>query len=105
MTLLQAAGVPQQNGSMMWIMLIAMFAIMYFFMIRPQQKKQKELNNFRKTLQLNQRVITAGGIYGTIKEISDTEVVLEIAQNVRIHIDKNSVFAAAADANQSQAAK
>ena len=86
-------------------MLIAMFAIMYFFMIRPQQKKQKELNNFRKTLQLNQRVITAGGIYGTIKEIGDTEVVLEIAQNVRIHIDKNSVFAAAADANQSQAAK
>ena len=105
MTLLQAAGVPQQNGSMMWLMLIAMFAIMYFFMIRPQQKKQKELNNFRKTLQLNQRVITAGGIYGTIKEIGDTEVVLEIAQNVRIHIDKNSVFAAAADANQSQAAK
>ena len=90
---------------MMWIMLIAMFAIMYFFMIRPQQKKQKELNNFRKTLQLNQRVITAGGIYGTVKEISDTEVVLEIAQNVRIHIDKNSVFAAAADANQSQAGK
>lgn len=105
MTLLQAAGMPQQNGSMMWIMLIAMFAIMYFFMIRPQQKKQKELNNFRKTLQLNQRVITAGGIYGTVKEISDTEVVLEIAQNVRIHIDKNSVFAAAADANQSQAGK
>ena len=105
MTLLQAAGMPQQNGSMMWIMLIAMFAIMYFFMIRPQQKKQKELNNFRKTLQLNQRVITAGGIYGTVKEISDTEVVLEIAQNVRIHIDKNSVFAAAADANQSQTGK
>ena len=92
-------------GMMMWIMLIAMFAIMYLFMIRPQQKKQKELNNFRKTLQLNQRVITAGGIYGTVKEISDTEVVLEIAQNVRIHIDKNSVFAAAADANQSQAGK
>ena len=105
MTLLQAAGMPQQNGSMMWIMLIAMFAIMYFFMIRPQQKKQKELNNFRKTLQLNQRVITAGGIYGTVKEIGDSEVVLEIAQNVRIHIDKNSVFAAAADANQSQAGK
>ena len=105
MTLLQAPAAAPQGGGMMWIMLIAMFAIMYFFMIRPQQKKQKELNNFRKTLQLNQRVITAGGIYGTIKEIGDTEVVLEIAQNVRIHIDKNSVFAAAADANQSQAAK
>ena len=105
MTLLQAAGVPQQNGSMMWIMLIAMFAIMYFFMIRPQNKKQKEINNFRKSLQLNQRVITAGGIHGTVKEINDSDVMLEIANNVRIRVDKNSIFAAAADANQSQAAK
>lgn len=89
----------------MWIMLIAMFAIMYFFMIRPQNKKQKEINNFRKSLQLNQRVITAGGIHGTVKEINDSDVMLEIASNVRIRVDKNSIFAAAADANQSQAAK
>ena len=47
------------DGSMMWIMLIAMFAIMYFFMIRPQNKKQKEIANFRKSLQVNQKVITA----------------------------------------------
>ena len=89
---------------MMWIMLIAMFAIMYFFMIRPQNKKQKEINNFRKSLQLNQRVITAGGIHGTVKEINDSDVMLEIASNVRIRVDKNSIFAAAADANQSQQA-
>ena len=50
------------GGSMMWIMLIAMFVIMYFFMIRPQNKKQKEIANFRKSLQVNQSVITAGGI-------------------------------------------
>ena len=91
------------DGSMMWIMLIAMFAIMYFFMIRPQNKKQKEIANFRKSLQVNQKVITAGGIHGIIKEIND--VVLEIASNVKIHIDKNSIFAAAADANSSQASK
>ena len=59
------------GGSMMWIMLIAMFVIMYFFMIRPQNKKQKEIANFRKSLQVNQSVITAGGIHGTIKEITD----------------------------------
>ena len=47
------------GGSMMWIMLIAMFVIMYFFMIRPQNKKQKEIANFRKSLQVNQSVITA----------------------------------------------
>lgn len=89
----------------MWIMLIAMFAIMYFFMIRPQNKKQKEIANFRKSLQVNQKVITAGGIHGIIKEINDNDVVLEIASNVKIHIDKNSIFAAAADANSSQASK
>ena len=105
MTLLQAPAAAPQGGGMMWIMLIAMFAIMYFFMIRPQNKKQKEINNFRKSLQLNQRVITAGGIHGTVKEINDSDVMLEIASNVRIRVDKNSIFAAAADANQSQAAK
>ena len=93
------------GGSMMWIMLIAMFVIMYFFMIRPQNKKQKEIANFRKSLQVNQSVITAGGIQGTIKEITDDYIVLEIASNVKIRIDKNSIFAAAADANSNQAAK
>ena len=63
------------GGSMMWIMLIAMFVIMYFFMIRPQNKKQKEIANFRKSLQVNQSVITAGGIHGTIKEITDDYIV------------------------------
>lgn len=87
------------------IMMVAIFAIMYFFMIRPQNKKQKEIANFRKSLQVNQKVITAGGIHGVIKEINDNDIVLEIASNVRIRIDKNSIFAAAADANSNQAAK
>ncbi|KAA6321076.1 hypothetical protein EZS27_029234, partial [termite gut metagenome] len=82
------------GGSMMWIMLIAMFAIMYFFMIRPQQKKQKEVARFRNSLQVNQDVVTAGGIHGKIKEIKDDCVVLEIAANVKITIEKGSVFAA-----------
>lgn len=56
--MLWQAAVPQQSGSAMWIMLIAMFVIMYFFMIRPQNKKQKEIANFRKALQVNQHVIT-----------------------------------------------
>ena len=93
----------QNNGSMMWIMLIAMFAIMYFFMIRPQNKKQKEIANFRKSLQLNQKVITAGGIHGVVKEINDSDVLLEIASGVKIRIDKNSIYAAAADANNQTA--
>ena len=95
--MLQAMGA--ENGMMMWIMLIAMFAIMYFFMIRPQNKKQKEINNFRKQLQINQSVVTAGGIHGIIKEINDNDVMLEIDRNVKVCVDKNSIFAAAADAN------
>ena len=96
--MLQAMGAD--NGMMMWIMLIAMFAIMYFFMIRPQNKKQKEINNFRKQLQINQSVVTAGG-----KEINDNDIILEIDRNVRIRIDKNSIFADASDANATQAVK
>ena len=102
---LQAPAAAPGGGSMMWILLIAMFAIMYFFMIRPQNKKQKEIANFRKSLQVNQQVSTAGGIHGVIKEINDNDIVLEIASNVKIRIDKNSIFAAAADANSNQAAK
>ena len=87
------------DSSMMWIMLILMFVIMYFFMIRPQNKKQKEIAEFRRSLQVNQQVITAGGVHGTIKEINDNDVILEIDRNVKIKVDKNSIFAAAGDAN------
>ena len=94
------------NAGMMNILfIVVLIAIFYFLMIRPQNKKQKEIANFRKSLQVNQKVITAGGIHGVIKEINDNDVVLEIASNVKIRIDKNSIFAAAADANSSQASK
>lgn len=65
------------------IMMVAIFAIMYFFMIRPQNKKQKEIANFRKNLEVGQSVITAGGIYGKIKEIEDNAVIVEIASGVK----------------------
>ena len=84
------------------IMMVAIFAIMYFFMIRPQNKKQKEIQNFRNNLQVGQDVITAGGIYGKVKSIEDRVVVLEIASGVKIRIDKNSIYADAA-ATQQQA--
>ena len=88
----------QSSGSFL-IMMVAIFAIMYFFMIRPQNKKQKEIQNFRNNLSVGQEVITAGGIYGKVKEIEDNVIVLEIASGVKIRIDKNSIYANAA-ANQ-----
>ena len=87
------AGNPGQSSTTMWIMLGAMFLIIYFFMIRPQNKKQKEIANFRKTLDVNQEVITAGGIHGIIKHIDGQDVELQIANGVKIKIDINSIFA------------
>ena len=87
--LLQAGG----SSLSFIIMMIAIFAIMYFFMIRPQNNKQKEIMNFRKNLEVGQSVVTAGGIYGKIKELEDNVVVLEIAPSVKIRIDRNSIFA------------
>ena len=89
------------DGSLM-IMMIFIFAIMYFFMIRPQNKKQKEIQNFRKNLEVGQDVISAGGIYGKVKAIEDNVVVLEIASGVKIRIDKNSIYANAAASQQTK---
>ncbi|SHF28038.1 preprotein translocase subunit YajC [Dysgonomonas macrotermitis] len=68
--------------------------VFYFFMIRPQQKKQKALQEARSAMKSGDKVITAGGIHGRIKEVGETFFIVEIADNVRIKIDKASVFAA-----------
>ena len=99
MNVMLQAPAAGMDSSMMWIMLILMFVIMYFFMIRPQNKKQKEIAQFRRSLQVGKSVITAGGIHGIVKEINDNDVMLEIDRNVKVRVDKNSIFAAAADAN------
>ena len=105
MIIMLQAPAAGMDSSMMWIMLILMFVIMYFFMIRPQNKKQKEISEFRRSLQVGQSVITAGGIHGVIKEINDNDVMLEIDRNVKVCVDKNSIFAAAADANANNQTK
>ena len=71
--------------------------IFYFFMIRPQMKKQKELKNYRESLKKGDKVVTAGGIYGRIAEVSDRTVLLEIDQSVKIKLDKGSIVRTAED--------
>ena len=93
--LLQAAA-GGANWSMI-VMLVAVFAIMYFMMIRPQQKRQKEIQKMRESLKVGDKVVTAGGIHGKIKEISDKDFLIEIAENVKIRVDKASVFASSSD--------
>lgn len=83
-----------------FIMIIAFAAIFYFFMIRPQQKRQKDLQNARAAMKSGDKVITAGGIHGRIKEVNDSSVLIEIADGVRIRVDKASVFASAEDIQQ-----
>ena len=74
-------------------MFVVIIAIMYFMMIRPQRKRQKEIENFRNSLQPGQEVVTSGGIYGKIKEVSNGIVVLEVAHNVNVRVDISVVFA------------
>lgn len=72
--------------------MVAIFAIMYFFMLRPQRKKQKELQAQREALKVGSRVVTAGGIYGEVKDIKEHAFVVEIADGVRIKVDKGSIY-------------
>lgn len=95
--LLQAAGGQQWSGILMMVVIVAIF---YFFMIRPQQKKQKEIQKAREALKTGDKIITAGGIYGKIKEIGDTYMLIEISDGVRIRVDKTSIFASSEDAQQ-----
>lgn len=86
-------------------MIVALIAVFYFMMIRPQQKRQNEIKKFREGLKVNDSVVTAGGIYGKIKGIDDTTFNIEIAQGVRITVDKGSVYPSAQQAARDAAEK
>ena len=75
------------------VMLVALFAIVYFFMIRPQNKRQKEIQKFRNALQRGQEIVTIGGIHGTINSIdeNDNTVMVEVATGVKIKFEKAAI--------------
>ena len=72
--------------------LVLVFVVFYFFMIRPQMKKQKELTNYRNAITKGDKVITTGGIYGKVVDVTDNVVTVEIANDVRIRVDKNAIL-------------
>lgn len=90
-TILQAAPAAQGSSWSFWLMIAALFAVMYFFMIRPQRKQQKELEKFRNELKKGDKVVTAGGIYGTIAEIQERTVLLKVDGEVKLRVDKASI--------------
>ena len=100
LTLLQAAGgaaagqAGQPGGGLsMWIMLILIFVVMWLFMIRPQRQQQKKMEEFRKSLKKGDKVVPAGGLYGTIAEVSENErtVLLKVDGDVKLRVDKASL--------------
>ena len=94
-TLLQGGSTGQQGaagGSMSFIiMIVLMFVIMWAFMIRPQRKQQKELQAFRESLKKGDKVVTAGGIYGTVAEVADRTVIIKVDGEVKLRVDKHSL--------------
>lgn len=90
--LLQAAAAPASGSSAsFWIMMILLFGVMWLFMIRPQRKQQKELERFRSELKKGDKVVTIGGIYGTIDEIKDTTVLIKVDGDVKLRVSKNAI--------------
>jgi len=94
LTLLQtapAAAPATGNSWSMWIMLGLIIVVMYFFMIRPNRKQQKELENFRNALKKGDKVVTVGGIYGEIAEVSEKTVLIKVDGDVKLRVDKNGL--------------
>ena len=92
-TVLQTAAPAAGAGSSlsMWIMLILIFVVMWFFMIRPQRKQQKALEEMRRSLKKGDKVVTAGGIYGVVADVDDRTVLVKVDGEVKLRVDKSSI--------------
>jgi len=97
LSVLLQAGAQGGSGIQGIVMMVLIIAVFYFFMIRPQAKRQKEVKKAREAMKVGDKIVTSGGIHGKIKELADTYLVVEIAPSVNIKVEKTSVFASAAD--------
>ena len=88
---------PGQNPWISFLPLLLIIVVFWFFMIRPQMKRQKELTNFRSTLKRGDSVLTTGGIYGKVFDIKDQYVVIEVDEKVKMKIDKAAIMKDPAD--------
>jgi len=87
-TAAQQGGRPGYEGI---IMLVIMFAIFYFLLIRPQQKRAKQHKELVESLKVGDQVVTAGGIHGKVAAIQDTVVTLEVAAGIKIKVNRASI--------------
>jgi preprotein translocase subunit YajC len=100
MLLLQKENASTGDGYMFFIMIILMFVVMYFFMIRPQQKKQKQLKEMRKSLGKGDKIVTQGGVFGTIVDVKESYFLVEVDTNVKIKVLKDLVYKEATELQQ-----
>jgi preprotein translocase subunit YajC len=89
-----------QNPLVSFLPLLLIIVVFYFFMIRPQVKKQKELKNYREALKKGDKVITTGGIYGRVADVKETTLTVEVADKVLLKVDKSAILRDATDMQQ-----
>ena len=87
-----AGAAGQSNPLLTFLPLILVFVVFYFFMIRPQMKKQKDMNNYRSSLKKGDKIVTTGGIYGRIIEVKDNFVTIDVGGDVRLKVDKSALL-------------
>ena len=87
-----AAGAGQSNALVTFLPLILVFVVFYFFMIRPQMKKQKEMNTYRSSLKRGDKVITTGGIYGRVYEVKENHILMEVGSDIKLKVDKSALL-------------
>ena len=88
----QTSGTANAGGGWsFWIMMLLIFVVMWLFMIRPQQKKQKELAKFRNALQKGDKIDTIGGIYGVVSDVKEKYIEIEVDSNVKLRVDRSAI--------------
>lgn len=87
----QAAGAAPESSMMSFLPLLLMFVVLYFVMIRPQMKRQKEQKSMIDALAKGDEVVTAGGIVGKVNKVSDAFVTIEVSNGTEMHVQKNAI--------------
>jgi preprotein translocase subunit YajC len=95
-----AGSAGASNPLVTFLPLILVFVVFYFFMIRPQMKKQKELSNYRNALAKGDKIVTTGGIYGRVIEVKDNVVMVDVGGDVKLKVDKSAVLKDPSDIEQ-----
>lgn len=95
-------GAPAEGANPLatFLPLILVFVVFYFFMIRPQVRKQKEMTTFRTSLSKGDKVITTGGIYGKITDVKETTITVDVGEGILLRIDKSAILKDSSDIQQ-----